>query len=289
MSYSIAEEFLLDASKKAVADVFDVERSRPVVCTLRPAGRGNTDVRKQVDGRVTVVVVVVVVVVSPRSPTPPEEGKGTTGTRAPLPRTQPLPVLAVTAPPSLSLSPISQVLDWVKEAVKTWDLKGSATGEVDHGGRRVIQNQNYLQTMREARVVVTANPTGWEGDSRTWEALASGALVMVDTLECPLPFPLLDGVHVVYYDPTDKVARAAAALFFLSPFLSAPRPRSTGVVGSLHQAPSSSPPGAFMLFFACRPPRRAARRRRPFCASSSTTWTTPTRRGASGCRATCTR
>jgi hypothetical protein len=33
----------------------------------------------------------------------------------------------------------------VHEAVKNWDLKGSAVGEVDHGGRREIQNKNYLQ------------------------------------------------------------------------------------------------------------------------------------------------
>jgi hypothetical protein len=133
LSYSMAEEFLLDASTKQVADVVHVARTRPVVCTLRPAGRGSTDVRKQ-------------------------------------------------------------VLGWVGEAVDAWGLRGSAVGEVDHGGRREIQNKNYLQTMREARVVVTANPTGWEGDSRTWEALASGALVMVDTLACPLPFPLIDKV-----------------------------------------------------------------------------------------------
>jgi spore maturation protein CgeB len=60
------------------------------------------------------------------------------------------------------------------------------------------------KTMREARIVVTANPTGWEGDSRTWEALASGAMVMVDKLETPLPHPLLDKVHVVYFDSSDK-------------------------------------------------------------------------------------
>ena len=66
-------------------------------------------------------------------------------------------------------------------------------------GRRVIQNTNYLDTMRQARVVVTSNPTGWEGDSRTWEALASGALVMVDTMVVPTPFPLKDKVRNISY------------------------------------------------------------------------------------------
>jgi len=170
MSYSIAEEFLLDSTKTATADVFHTERKRPVVCTLRPMGRGNTDVRKA-------------------------------------------------------------VLGWVGEAVKEWSLKGSAVGEVDHGGRREIQNKNYLQTMREARIVVTANPTGWEGDSRTWEALASGALVMVDHLECPLPHPLIDGVHVVYYDPMDK----DAFLKTLKHYLDRPdEARRIGLQGYVH-------------------------------------------------------
>ena len=170
MSYSMAEEFLLDSSTKQVADVVHVARTRPVVCTLRPAGRGNTDVRKQ-------------------------------------------------------------VLGWVREAVDDWSLRGSVVGEVDHGGRREIQNKNYLQTMREARIVVTSNPTGWEGDSRTWEALASGALVMVDTLACPLPYPLLDKVHVVYYDPTDKEGFLKLLKYYLD------RPdeaRRIGLAGHAH-------------------------------------------------------
>eukprot|EP00615_Pteridomonas_danica_P000678 CAMPEP_0114335828 /NCGR_PEP_ID=MMETSP0101-20121206/5309_1 /TAXON_ID=38822 ORGANISM="Pteridomonas danica, Strain PT" /NCGR_SAMPLE_ID=MMETSP0101 /ASSEMBLY_ACC=CAM_ASM_000211 /LENGTH=557 /DNA_ID=CAMNT_0001467565 /DNA_START=442 /DNA_END=2116 /DNA_ORIENTATION=- len=154
MSYSIAEEFLLESGSQTVADVLDVNRIRPVVCTLRPSGRGSRDVRKE-------------------------------------------------------------VLGWVKEAANKWDLKGSAVGEVDHGGRREIQNKNYLQTMREARIVVTANPTGWEGDSRTWEALASGAMVMVDKLETPLPHPLLDKVHVVYYDSSDKEAFLTTLKYYL--------------------------------------------------------------------------
>lgn len=83
-------------------------------------------------------------------------------------------------------------------------------------GRRVIQNANYLDTMRQSRVVVTSNPTGWEGDSRTWEALASGALVMVDTMVVPLPFPLVDKVHVVYYDPMDKAAFLEKLRYYLS-------------------------------------------------------------------------
>jgi hypothetical protein len=35
----------------------------------------------------------------------------------------------------------------------------------------------YLELLAHAKVVVTANPSAWEGDHRTWEALAAGALV----------------------------------------------------------------------------------------------------------------
>jgi hypothetical protein len=34
------------STNQEVADVFHVERIRPVVCTLRPSGRGQVDVRK---------------------------------------------------------------------------------------------------------------------------------------------------------------------------------------------------------------------------------------------------
>lgn len=58
--------------------------------------------------------------------------------------------------------------------------------------------------MRRAKVVVTCNPTGWEGDFRLFEALSSGALVMVDRMGTPYHHPLIDGEHIVYYDHTNK-------------------------------------------------------------------------------------
>ena len=44
----------------------------------------------------------------------------------------------------------------------------------------------YLGLLSRARVVVTANPGAREGDHRTWEALASGAAVVVDRMFAPL-------------------------------------------------------------------------------------------------------
>lgn len=54
--------------------------------------------------------------------------------------------------------------------------------------------------------MVTANPDGWDGDMRTWEALASGALVLTDPLLTPLPFhtALRHREHLVFYDNADR-------------------------------------------------------------------------------------
>jgi len=108
-----------------------------------------------------------------------------------------------------------QVLEWTKQAASRWRLKNVIAGEVDHGGRKSLQNKNYLTKMRESQIVVTCNPAGWEGDSRTWEALASGALVMVDRLRTPTLHPLIDGVHVAFYDPTNQTDFNTKLKFYL--------------------------------------------------------------------------
>lgn len=46
-----------------------------------------------------------------------------------------------------------------------------------NGGHRKEINAVYFATMREARIVVTCNPSHWEGDFRLFEAMVSGALV----------------------------------------------------------------------------------------------------------------
>ena len=47
---------------------------------------------------------------------------------------------------------------------------------------------------------MTCNPSRWEGDHRTWEAFANGALVFVDRMWTPLTHPLVDGKHCIFYD-----------------------------------------------------------------------------------------
>lgn len=43
----------------------------------------------------------------------------------------------------------------------------------------------------------------------------AGALVFVDEMVAPMAFPLVDGVHVVYYDPMDRDAFRAKLRHYL--------------------------------------------------------------------------
>jgi hypothetical protein len=60
--------------------------------------------------------------------------------------------------------------------------------------------------MRAARIVVTCNPGDWEGDFRTWEALASGAAVVRDRLYAPTPH----GGFGLVYDARSRASFDAA-------------------------------------------------------------------------------
>ncbi|KAH8059251.1 glycosyl transferase [Aureococcus anophagefferens] len=75
------------------------------------------------------------------------------------------------------------------------DVRGIA-GDVNSGGRREI-NDGYFGAMRKSKIAVTCNPSHWEGDFRTFEALASGALIFVDEMYVPHPRPFVDGEHAV--------------------------------------------------------------------------------------------
>ena len=64
--------------------------------------------------------------------------------------------------------------------------------------------RDYFKLLKRSRIVVTCNPDKWEGDHRTWEAFASGALVFIDKLYSPMVHPLIDGKHCIFYDLSDK-------------------------------------------------------------------------------------
>ncbi|KAJ8601912.1 hypothetical protein CTAYLR_002704 [Chrysophaeum taylorii] len=76
-------------------------------------------------------------------------------------------------------------------------------GQLSSAGRTTI-DRDYLAAMRRAKIVVTCNPTGWEGDFRLFEAMSSGALVFVDKMLTPYHHPLIDGRHLVYYDNENR-------------------------------------------------------------------------------------
>lgn len=63
--------------------------------------------------------------------------------------------------------------------------------------------REYFRLLKRSRIVVTCNPGRWDGDHRTWEALANGALVFVDKMYVPLAHPLVDGKHCIFYEPSD--------------------------------------------------------------------------------------
>lgn len=83
-------------------------------------------------------------------------------------------------------------------------------GEFNRGTMRrfnASDMRDYFRLLRRSKIVVTCNPGKWEGDHRTWEAFANGALVFVDRTLTPLAHPLIDGEHCIFYDLSDRGLR----------------------------------------------------------------------------------
>jgi len=76
----------------------------------------------------------------------------------------------------------------------------------------------YMRLLGQTRIVFSAAPDGWDGDNRTWEALASGALCCLDVSSIAMPDPLEHGRHCLRYDARSRdsirevVARAKELL-----------------------------------------------------------------------------
>ena len=79
--------------------------------------------------------------------------------------------------------------------------EAALVGAIEDTSRHGELSRRYRAALRAARVVVTVNPTNWDGDHRALEALASGAAVLCD----PSPSlaatrePPLDGTHWVEF------------------------------------------------------------------------------------------
>eukprot|EP01062_Namystynia_karyoxenos_P070635 TRINITY_DN659_c0_g1_i1.p1 TRINITY_DN659_c0_g1~~TRINITY_DN659_c0_g1_i1.p1 ORF type:complete len:597 (+),score=56.71 TRINITY_DN659_c0_g1_i1:79-1869(+) len=126
----------------------------------------------------------------------------------------------------------ARVLKWLREAQTEWKVPPGkwAIGQATGASRTTI-SQGYFEVMRRARIIVTANPSGWEIDYRLCEALSSGALVFVDQMWGPFPHQPEDGRHIIYYDGNDRGDLLAKLEYWLA------RPRQArrvAVAGYLH-------------------------------------------------------
>jgi len=98
----------------------------------------------------------------------------------------------------------SRVVDWTKSFIEQHGLKNkSSLGDVSSGRRF---DHTYLSHLADSKIIVTCNPWNWEGDFRLWEALLSGALVMVDKMAIPhwMPHPFVHKKHLIFYDTTNQ-------------------------------------------------------------------------------------
>ena len=98
--------------------------------------------------------------------------------------------------------------DRVLNLLEGMDIQGkSQVGAINKGSMRAFNApdmKEYFRLLKRSKIVVTCNPSKWEGDHRTWEAFANGALVFVDKMYTPTPHPLIDGKHCILYDLSDK-------------------------------------------------------------------------------------
>lgn len=106
----------------------------------------------------------------------------------------------------------------VLEFIKGLDIPGKTQiGELNKGNMNRFNDEDmrdYFKLLRRSQIVVTCNPSRWEGDFRTWEAMASGALVFVDRMYIPMKHPLISGKHCYIYEPSDAGMQRMKDLIF---------------------------------------------------------------------------
>jgi hypothetical protein len=64
----------------------------------------------------------------------------------------------------------------------------------------------YLKVIKQSKIVFTAYPDQWDGDSRTWEAFSSRALVFMDETFIPSAHPFVNGTHCIVYNARDRAS-----------------------------------------------------------------------------------
>jgi glycosyltransferase involved in cell wall biosynthesis len=96
----------------------------------------------------------------------------------------------------------TQVAQYVAREFETLNIFVGILGKSGASGRNSYQAE-YFELMQRCKIVVTCNPDRWEGDYRLFEALCSGALVIVDNMLTPLANSFKHRSHLVYYDRED--------------------------------------------------------------------------------------
>jgi hypothetical protein len=104
---------------------------------------------------------------------------------------------------SKSMTTRLRVQTWVAEYGKERNVQNFISGEVNTATRTTVSKQ-YFEQMFNAQIIVTVNPANWEGDFRLWESMCTGALVFVDPIFVPHPFPIQDKVHVIFFSNKDR-------------------------------------------------------------------------------------
>lgn len=106
-------------------------------------------------------------------------------------------------------SPFEQSRYWVALALQQSDFTNIRLGQSTTSGRRAIFDNptgnpfmRYLSLLSASKVIIACGPDHLGGDSRLWEAFASGALVVMDKPRVALPNPFVDGEHCIIYEPS---------------------------------------------------------------------------------------
>jgi len=97
-------------------------------------------------------------------------------------------------------SPRELVMKWMDEYKQSAENPDRVlVGQITRGSREKV-DEEYQNMLKRAKIIVTAGPMNWEGDSRLYEALASGALVLTDILYTPIEHPFVHSEHVIFFD-----------------------------------------------------------------------------------------
>ena len=130
-------------------------------------------------------------------------------------------------------SRLTKTRDIIVNTIKTTDWRATGPG---HGGilntvtliytcsqpRGYRNNPNppfpnidwwaiYMHMMARSKIVVTGAAAPRLGDSRTWEAFSSGALIVIDKIDIPMPNPLIAGKHYIKFD-FDNIPKTIATI-----------------------------------------------------------------------------